>query len=296
MKILTSSYTLDLAGVPTFTKTFFDEVKKRGDEIVVYSPLGGRLSSQMETVESLKDLKFVPDIIVSQHTPCSYDLKDKFPNVRHIFYSHGLLPEIEQPPKFEADYYFAINKEVQENLIKSGVNKSKIAIVRDFIDTEKFKKTKETNQKLTNVLFISNYKKWKNYKIVSQACQILGVNLKCSGAPYGRSNNIEQTINDSDLVISWGRGILEALSCERNAISFDKTVGDGFIDNQSYFESRENNFSGRVFNISFTPLTLSQEMQKYDKNIGAKNRDLILKYHQVKKGVDLMYEYFRNSN
>ena len=294
MKILTSSYTLDLAGVPTFTKTFFDEVKKRGDEIKVFSPLGGKLETEMEVIKNLKTSDFVPDVIISQHNICAEILKGHFTTIPHIFYSHGLLPEIEQPPTFECDFYFAINTEVENNLISKGIDKNKIAIIRDFVDLDKFKSTKPINQTLTNVLFISNYKKWKNFRIVSEACSINNLNLKCVGAPYGRSKDIAKDINDSDLVISWGRGILEAMACERCVISFDKTVGDGYIDNVNYFKARENNFSGRINNINFSPTSLAEEMLKYNPKDGAKNRDLTEKYHNPKIEVDKIYEYIRN--
>ncbi len=295
MKILTSSYTLDLAGVPTFTKTFFDEVKKRDDEIKIFSPLGGRLESEMDIIKDIKTSDFVPDVIISQHNTCAEILKDNFPTIPHIFYSHGLLPEIEQPPTFICDFYFAINSEVRDNLVTKGVDKNKIAIIRDFIDLEKFKSTKKLNEKLKNVLFISNYKKWKNFKIVTEACKINNLNLKCVGAPYGRSRDIAKDINESDLVVSWGRGVLEAMATGRCVISFDKTVGDGYLDSENYFKARENNFSGRINNINFSPTALAKEMLKYNPKDGAKNRDLIEQYHNPKIEVDKIYEHIRNN-
>ena len=36
------------------------------------------------------------------------------------------------------------------------------------------------------------------------------------------------------------------MASERCTISFDKTVGDGYIDSDNYLEARENNFSGRI--------------------------------------------------
>jgi hypothetical protein len=122
------------------------------------------------------------------------------------------------------------------------------------------------------------------------------LNLKCIGAPYGRSKDVQKDINDSDLVISWGRGVLEAMACSRCVISFDKTVGDGYIDNDNYFKARENNFSGRINNINFTPQTLSSEMLKYNLKDAEASRNLVEKYHNPKIEVDKIYEYIRNYN
>lgn len=285
MKILTSAMGLDLSGTPTFTLTMYNEMVKRGHDVTVYSPLGGPLEKQMKTVKSL-DGVVAPDIILAQHIPCAVALKETFPNIPLIFYCHGFVQEVEQPPPFEADYYLIINEECRDNYISKGVLAEKITIVRDFIDTERFKSTKPINRELKKVLFLSNYKKWKNYKAVSGACQKLGLQLQCFGSPYGRNYKIEEAINEADLVISWARGILEAMSCGRGALSFDRYEGDGYIDSKSYFEARKDNFSGRHFKYTYDADTLADEMLKYDPDCGGQNRELVAKYHDVKSGVD----------
>lgn len=289
MKILTSAHALNLAGTPTFTLTMYNEMVKRGHDVTVYSPLGGPLENQMDTVKSL-DRVFAPDIILAQHIPCAVDLKARFPNLPLIFYCHGFVQEIEQPPPFDADYYLVINEECRDNYINKGIRPEKMKIVRDFVDTDRFKPVEPINKELKKVLFISNYKKWKNYKAVSGACEKLGLELACYGSPYGRNFEIEKAINEADLVISWARGILEAMACERAALSFDRYEGDGYIDLKTYFEARKDNFSGRYFKYEYNADTLADEMLKYDPECGEQNRELVLKYHNVMDGVDQILE------
>lgn len=289
MNILTSAYALDLAGTPTVTLTMYQELIKRGHQVTVYSPLGGKLETEMKVVKDLQNLP-TPDVILAQHIPCAIDLKNKFPNLPFVFYTHGFVQEIEQPPPLLADYYLAINEECQQNFVSKGVPAEKITIIRDFIDMERFKPIKPINKKLKNVLFLSNYKKWKNFKAVDAACKKLGLKLTCHGSPYGRNYKIWEAINQTDLVISWARGILEAMSCGRAALSFDRFEGDGYISPATYFESRQDNFSGRHFKYAYTGDTLASEMLKYDPNCGNINRDLIMKYHNVVNGVDQILE------
>lgn len=285
MRILTSAHALDLSGTPTFTLTMYNELVKRGHEVTVYSPLGGPLEKLMKTTKLSKDLEN-PDIIIAQHIPCAVDLKATFPHTPIIFYCHGFVQEIEQPPPFAPDHYLVINEECRDNYINKGVAAKDITIVRDFIDTNRFYPKTPINNKLKNVLFISNYKKWKNYKAVAGACEKSGLSLRCCGSPYGRNYKIEDAINESDLVISWARGIMEAMACERAALSFDRYEGDGYIDEASYFEARQDNFSGRHFHYTYDADTLAEEISKYDPEHGKKNRELILKYHSVENGVD----------
>jgi hypothetical protein len=292
MKIVTSSSSLDLSGVPTFTLTMYHELVKRGHQVTVYSPEGGKLETEMNVVKNIDEV-LLPDVIIAQHNLCADSLKKAFPNIPLLFYSHGILPEPEQPPKFPTDWYLAINEEVQKNLLDKGIPAKKISIVRDFINTDRFVSTKPLHEKIEQVLFISNYKKWKNFKTVDAACKKLGVKLVCFGSPYGRNYKIEEAINEADLVISWGRGILEAMSCGRAALSFDRFEGDGYITSEAYLEARKNNFSGRIFKYAFTGDMLAEEMLKYDPNCSEVNRGLIMKYHNAVSGVDQILEIIK---
>jgi len=287
MNILTSAYGLDLSGVPTFTLTMYKELARRGHDVTVYSPLGGRLENKMKVVKMAKEAT-KPDVIIAQNNVCANDLHIAFPGIPFIFYSHGVWVDMEQPPTdFSAGKYLAINETVLKNMQYKGVNPKKIIIVRDFVDTKQFKPIKPINKKLENVLFLSNYKKWNNFKAVSAACEKLGVNLKCVGSPYGRSENMENEINEADLVISWGRGIIEAMACGRAAVSFDKLMGDGYIDGDNYFTARRDNFHGYLSQRDFNSADeLAEEISKYTAESGLKNRELVLRYHDAQKGVD----------
>jgi hypothetical protein len=116
MKILISSYTLDLSGVPTFTLTLYNELQKRRYEVEVYSPLGGSLSSK---VDAKSDLASVvrPDVIIAQHNICAESMRAVFPDVPMIFYTHHPEYDGEQPPSFECEWYMSINEDTTKNLI-----------------------------------------------------------------------------------------------------------------------------------------------------------------------------------
>jgi O-antigen biosynthesis protein len=288
MRILTSCYTLDLAGLPTFTLTMYKELMRRGHQVIVYSPVGGKLESQMQVVRDLDGGN--PEVILAQHTPCAITLRQKFPGIPMVFYCHNPIMPIEEPPQFPVEGYFVINEECREMLLLRGVPLEKIRIIRDFVDTSRFVPTKPLNEVFRSVLFISNYKKWNNYAAVSGACRRIGVTLTCCGAPYGRCYEIEKAINEADLVVSWGRGILEAMSCARTVLSFDRNEGDGYITPESYYEARRDNFSGRIFHQHFNAETLATEMWKYNRADGQENRDLIMKYHDQNRGVDAILE------
>lgn len=289
MKILTSSYYLDRSGTPTYTLTMYNQLLRRGHQVLVYSPASGILEKEMNTVTRLEGVPS-PDVIIAHQNVCAEDMRQKFPDVPMIFSAHGVEYDLEQPPKCNVQFYTAINEDGVKNLVSKRVDPKKIAILRDFVDTGRFAPNTEPSPKLNRVLFISNFKKWKTYEVISGACKKLGVELKAIGAPYGRSYFVEREINNADLVISIARGVIEAMSCGRPVISFNQMKGDGYLTRKVYYESRTRNFAGENCRYSFDVNSLAEEMRKYDPNDGIANRMLALNYHDHVKGVDQLLE------
>lgn len=284
LKILLSTYSLDLSGVPTYTLTLYRELVKRGHKVSVYSPGSGPLAKLMDVHSNFDKLE-TPDVILAQANKCAIWMKGRFPDVPMIFINHGVLPALEQPPRIPIDRYLAINEQSVNLLIRQYVDPAKIDIVRDFVNTEEFKPV-ESLQDKPRVLFMSNYKKWKTYYTIEAACKNLGIEFRAVGSPYGRSHDIVKDINQADLVISMGRGIIEAMACGRAVISYSELLGDGYLTPKVYMESRMRNFGGYECRYTFSVEELMAEINKYSPNSGQLNRDLALKYHDSVKGTD----------
>jgi glycosyltransferase involved in cell wall biosynthesis len=290
MKILTSCYLLDLSGTPTYTVTLFKELVKRGHDVVVYSITSGMLAKELNVVTDLSQMPWEPDVILGQHNVCCVNMREKYPSVPMIFSAHSTRYELEQPPQIEVQWYTAINEDVKKNLIAKGADENKIDIVRDFVDIHRFKPINPLNESVKRILYISNFKKWKTYSRISEACRELGIEMKAVGATYGRCYKVEEEINKSDLVISIGRGIIESMSCGRPVISYDKKYGDGYLTEDVYMESRVRNFGDptnpAICKYCFSTGTLIDEIKKYNPLDGEKNRNIVLDHHNHEKGVD----------
>jgi hypothetical protein len=285
MRILVSSLVLDLSGTPTYTLVLYNELVKRGHDVAVYSPGSGPLSKQMRTVTTLAGMK-PPDVIMAQMNVCAEEMRKAFPNVPMIFSAHGVTPETETPPSVDVQWYTAINEDGADNLVAHGVNLNKINIVRDFIDTNRFKPIRPLNEKPKCILFLNNFKKWKTHAIIHKACQKLGIEFKAVGSPYGRSREVEKEINWADLVIGVGRCLLEGMACGRPVISFSQRRGDGYITPELYMESRTRNFAQHKCRHEFDVDGLINEIKKYDPADGKVNRHLVMIHHNHVLGVD----------
>ncbi len=289
MRFLISCYRLDLSGSSTYTFTLASELKSRGHEVHVFSPHAEIIAGELEK-KCVKVYETLTDIsgeeytcIIAQHNILAFVLRSIKPEVPMIFISHGILPFLEQPPSINTNIqkYIAISEKVKDNLVFNyGIPAANVDIVRNFVDVNRFYPQTEINESPKVVLFMSNQHSSKVYKTVKGACEKLNLKLIRIGGT-NKVLNTEDYINKADIVISLGRGILEAMACGRAAIVCDYAGGDGIITTDTINEIREYHFSGRRFGKDYDAEDMIREIEKYEQSMGRINREIILKEYNA---------------
>jgi len=297
MRILITCYRLDLTGSSTFTFTLASALRSRDIDVDVFSPFPEILSNRLEQrgVRVSKSLEQVAsekyDCIIAQHNILASLIRSVKPEVPMLFVSHGILRAqafLEQPPSEDINIqkYIAVSEEVKDNLISSHrISADDIEVVWNCVDVNRFSPRGEINERPEVVLFISNRFTSKVYRTIRDACEKLQLKLIVIGKTK-RVFNTEYYINKADIVISLGRGIIEAMACGRAAIVYDYQGGDGMITKDNIDEIRKYNFSGRRFKEKYVVAALIREISKYDSRMGAVNRDIIIREHNASLATD----------
>lgn len=265
MKILlTNNHLSQLGGTETWVYTMAQELKRRGYQVGVYTKAKGYVSELLKDL--IDDEPKGYDLALINHNTClGVDAKYK------IFTSHGTVPTLEIPYK-GADVYVAVNENVAK---KHNID----TIIKNPIDTELFKPITEIKDKPETILAITEEKLDLPYNVIY---------------PDRRKMNMSELINKADIVISLGRGCLEAMSCGRPVITWDKRPywearGDGYLDDLSKLKG---NVAGQY---ARTDINILEEIKKYNKEDGIINREYILENHDVRKIVDKYLELYELS-
>jgi glycosyltransferase involved in cell wall biosynthesis len=246
----------------------YEELVRLGHDVHVYTPVH-RIWLDMP--------KFDPrvhyDLGILNHSNCLEHLRKH--NIDKIIYtSHGIIPQPEWPVP-GADIYVSVSEEVQANVQKRwGIDS---IVIRNPIDTQRFAPSKPVEDKLTNILFLSNYGWTVMESIRGAASQFEFHHL----GGEERHEQVEEFINDADLVIGLGRSVYEAMACGRNVIIYDYMGADGFVTPTNIYEYRLKNCSGRTNRISYTPDMLLAEFRHYDPSLGPALRSYILEHNNV---------------
>lgn len=293
MRFLITCYNLNLSGSSTYTLTLASELKRKGYEVDVFSFFPEIIGSEFkkrkinvyENLEKISKKKY--SFIIAQHNILALVVRCLKLDVPMIFISHGVTSFLDFPPSMDLNIqkYIAISEEVKNNLKLSNISSDNIEIVRNFVDTERFFPKKELNQKPSRALFLSNRFIPEVYRVVKSACRKLKLKLVIVGKPK-KAFNVEDYMNEADIVISLGRGTLEAMACGRAVLVYDYMGGDGMITEENIGEIRKWNFSGRRFSKKYSINDLMQEIKKYKKSMGRINREIVLKDHNASLAVE----------
>lgn len=293
MKILIGNIWMDLyTGSENFTFTLAKEFVRQGHDVTVFyerrngekSDVADRMRIYCDVVHKNNVDKFTKYDLILFNQPQTYipDLKGF-----KVFTKHG--PNCQHNDSMEIDRYVAVSEEVAR-LYGPGHDP---VVIRNGIDCRRFYCKKPISEKLSKVLYLSNY--MKKTEIIKSACESAGIEFKqVGGFPRTRAGDcfnlpdapfIEDVINDHDLVITLGRGCYESLACKRNVIVFDRNGGDGFVTQKTILDFRHSNCSGRFNREYYTKEELATLFRLYNpsKSFGANMRDYVLQNNNVEK-------------
>jgi hypothetical protein len=97
------------------------------------------------------------------------------------------------------------------------------------------------------VLLLSNYTKGVRARMIEQACAAAGLELVRVGAKTTATPTPEHDIAGAEIVLSLGRGALEAMAGGRAGYVLGDAGGDGWVTAENYPALEADGFSGRAF-------------------------------------------------
>lgn len=292
MRILLANYQMnELTGSDTYTYTMAEALNRHGHNVVVFTPFPGivsdNLSNDIPVTNSLNLSSYKFDVAHVHHNVIACKVREQFPDLPIISVCHGTVPFLEQPVlDLNIHKFIAVSDEVFRHLQKKNVSKDKLEIIRNAVDIKRFYPEKPINEKLKNVLVLSNHVYGDTKKMIQDAAKKLNLNLTFIGKQTKAYFNIEEYINKNDLVITIGRGVLESMACGRVVLIYDKFGGDGVVTRELIHESKLNNFSGRRYGKKYTTNDFIKVFKEYDYKQGVDNRELAEKCFNIDNRLD----------
>lgn len=293
--LLTNHHLLSHQGSEVFTFTIADFLIRKGHQVSIYSAYIGKLRKDFEKIGAvivsdlrlLKDQDF--DVAHVHHHINAYEIRYYFPHLPIVLLCHGII-FLENPPPLDLkiSQYLATSERVRDSMVTKGVEKEKILIFRNMVDSSKFYPFSEINQQPQRALILSNKIDHTNENVIRQACKALNIKTMFVGARFQQVDyeQMPLLINKADIVFSLGRGVIETMLCGRIPIVFDYEGGDGMVTPSTITQNMTCNFSGNLHNKHYTLNELISILHTYQAPKAIQLRQIALDYFAADKQVE----------
>jgi len=235
------------------------------------------------------------DICHAHHNVMAESVRTVFPKLPMVFMSHGILPFPEQPPIPDTNIgrYIGVSEEVATHL-QLRTDTDVVQIVRNPVDSVKFSPNGKPADPLRRVLVLSNKMPEDKLAVVEQACSAVGAELHLAGGANSvAQDDLPAVINNADVVVSLGRGVIETMMCGRVPVVYDYQGGDGMVVPRVVEDLARCNFSGRVLGIDYTVSELTEILRGYRQTFGLELREKAVEMFDAIQQVDKLEAIYR---
>jgi hypothetical protein len=295
MKLLLATNHLGLGGSESYLLTVAEQLDRLGHEACIYTPAPGEgvQVARARGVEVIgeRGLDDEFDAALVQDAGVSYRLAERCPDVAQLFVAHSEMFDLQTPPQLDGMVaaVVALNDRVARRM-RSFVTGVEVVRLRQPVDTERFTPRGALPEAARRTLFLSNTPNGDRIAILEAACAEAGLELDRLGGLAGQTADTRPALAAAEIVIGYGRSILEAMACGRAAYVYDWNGGDGWVTPQSYAAIEADGFAGRSGRTIVDAGRLAEDLGGYAASMGPVNHDLVMAHHRANVHVQELLE------
>lgn len=298
MRLLLATNHLGLGGSESYLLTVAEQLDRLGHDVAVYAPEGGEGAGVAEerAIATIGEAELDGDFDAAlvQDGGVSYQLADRCPGVPQLFVAHSAKFDLQAPPQLDGmvGIVVALNDVVAERMRRYPVGVEVIRL-RQPIDIERFVPQGELPEVPRRALLLSNAPSTDRLVAMEAACAAAGLELARVGGPDGRAADIRLALARADVVIGYGRSILEAMACGRAAYVYDWQGGDGWVTPETYPAIEATGLAGRSGLAVVDPDRLRDDLRLYSAAMGPVNHDLVVAHHRATMHAEALLDLFQ---
>lgn len=265
------------SGGELFVRDLALGLNRLGHKIFLYSPVMGDmvdelLDQSITCLTMLDRIDIEPDVIIGNSHFETVLCLSYFPDVPAISICHDAVASHGCPPIFSRiRSYVAVDALCEERLlVKHGISPSKVTIIHNRVDLERFRPRPQLPKRLRIAAIFSNYATSGNEtELVGKACAEYGIELHILGK---QSNNQvkfpEDILQKYDLVFAKARCAMEAMVVGCAVILLNEGFGmAGLVTTNNVAHWQRWNFGRKLLLQNQIQLDLiRKEIQKYNAN------------------------------
>ena len=299
MRLLLATNHLGLGGSESYLLTVAEQFDRLGHEVTLFAPEPGNgVQAAIErglTVVSEADLPDECDAALVQDAGVSLQVAGRYPEAPQLFVCHSESITMQTPPPLPGvvAQVIAMNDRVAARLRSCAVELEVVRMTQP-IDTERFVSRGGLPEEPRRALLLSNNTSISDHlETLEAACDSAGIELSRIGGLEGQTTDPREALAAADIVVGYGRSVLEAMACGRAAYVYDWHGGDGWVTPESYPAIESDGFAARNGRSVLSPQALVEDLSRYSPVMGPANHDLVMGSHRANVHAQELVQLFR---
>lgn len=298
VKLVLGTNHLGLGGSESYLLTVAEQLDRLGHDVVVYSPEQGEGAwVARDRGLGVVDEAGLPadcDAALVQDGGVSFQLAERFPDAPQLFVAHSETFDLQAPPQLDGlvGAAVALNDRVARRL-RSYAEAVEVVRLRQPIDTERFLPGAPLPEVPRRALLLSNTPNADRLEMLESACEKAGLVLERLGGRSGQVTDPRPALGAADIVIGYGRSILEAMACGRAAYVYDWHGGDGWMTLEAYPAIEADGIAGRSGRSVLDEARIVEDLRRYSASMGPVNHDLVMAHHRANTHAQELVELLR---
>ncbi len=287
--VLGTHHFSSLGGSETYLLTVAEQLQRLGHQVTVFASEVGEMAqvAHARGVVVSANLAALPaecDALVSQDAVSALALTERYPRQPLVFVVHGTGRELMAPPQLAGTVSTVVvmNDRVARRV--AGLSRDhEILRLRQPIDVDRFNPRGAIRPRPRTLLLLGNNLRGLRKDMIASVCEELGLECVQVGRHGNADTEPEIAINRADIVMGYGRSVLEGMACARAAYVFDHLGGDGWVTPERYPALEADGFGGRAEPEPINRRRLREDLLGYTPEMGLENRDLVVHQHDASR-------------
>ena len=290
MELLLATHKLgDPGGAPTYALTLAEQLARLGHSVTLYARELGVVAERAQeialtVVASPHELPQAVDGVISGvDRSLALELAGRYPDAARVFVVHG-SEEIHLPPPVPGAVAATIVlNDRHAARARACEGSGEIVRLRQPVDLRRFSPSGKPHTPPQRILLLGNYHSASGGR--AQMLRDAWAHADLQWTELGGANQtlaVPEAIAEADVVVGYGRSVLEAMACGRPAFIHDHSGSEGWITPESYSQLESGGFAVAAARVPPDAEQLRADLDSYRAEWGLAGHDIARAHHDAR--------------
>jgi hypothetical protein len=290
MELVLATHKLaDTGGAPTYTVTLAEQLARLGHSVTLYTRELGAVAelARERALRVTARAQELPDdadgAISGVDRSLTLELAALYPRAARVFVVHGSEDVHLPPPMPGAVAATIVLNDLHAARAAACAGAGEVVRLRQPVDLRRFSPCGRPRERPARVLLLGNYHQSSagRVQMLREAWADAGLDWHEAGGK-AQTLDVPQAIAQADVVVGYGRSVLEAMACGRPAYVHDHSGSEGWVTPASYERMEAGGFAVAAVRPPPDVEQLRSDIQAYRPEWGLAGHDIARTRHDAR--------------